>query len=307
MQQNGSEYKFDNSDSWVILSPIEQRIKQKIETVGVPLKDWDISIYRGVLTGCNEAFIVSGEKRQEILDNCIDQNERQKTDELIRPILRGRDIRRYGYDWADLWLLYIPWHFPLQFDSTITGASEKAEKIFQEQYPSVYNHLLQYKPELSARNKAETGIRYEWYAMQRWGANYWEDFLKPKIIFQEMVQESSFAYDENMHFFCLDTGRIITGKYLKYLIAILNSDLFFFSVKHFYGGGSLGDTGIRMKHTFFEKFPCIMPTDDVQSMIENLVDRTIVRNKCECLEEINHKVYKLYDLSQEEIEYVKLH
>nr|MCR4943754.1 hypothetical protein [Clostridium sp.] len=120
--------KFDTSGSWVILSPIEQSIKSKIEKVGTPLKDWDINIYRGVLTGYNDAFIISGEKRGEILSNCKSEEERKRTDELIRPILRGRDIKRYSYNWNDLWLIYIPWHFPLQFDKTIQGSSEKAEK-----------------------------------------------------------------------------------------------------------------------------------------------------------------------------------
>ena len=173
VQQNGSVCEFSNSDSWVIHSPIEQSIKRKIEAVGTPLKDWDINIYRGVLTGYNEAFIISTEKRDEILANCQTEDERTRTAELIRPILRGRDIKRYGYNWANLWLIYIPWHFPLQFDESITGASEKAEIAFQEQYPAVYQHMLKYKEPLSKRNKAETGIRYEWYAMQRWGAKYW--------------------------------------------------------------------------------------------------------------------------------------
>lgn len=173
MQQSGSVCEFANSDSWVILSPIEQSIKRKIEAVGTPLKDWDINIYRGVLTGYNEAFIISTEKREEILANCQSEDERERTAELIRPILRGRDIKRYGYNWANLWLIYIPWHFPYQFDESIKGASDKAEEAFKEQYPAVYNHMLQYKEPLSKRNKAETGIRYEWYAMQRWGAKYW--------------------------------------------------------------------------------------------------------------------------------------
>ena len=176
MQQQGSVNAFNSSNAWVILSPIEQSIKQKIEAVGVPLKDWDINIYRGVLTGCNEAFIINTEKREEILSNCNDDTERVRTAKLIRPILRGRDIKRYEYDWAGLWLIYIPWHFPYQFDETIKGASHKAEVAFADQYPTVYQHLLQYKDLLAKRNKAETGIRYEWYAMQRWGANYWDFF-----------------------------------------------------------------------------------------------------------------------------------
>ena len=168
---------FSSSDSWVILSPIEQSIKRKIESVGTPLKDWDIQINYGIKTGYNEAFIITTEKREEILANCQSEEERQRTDEIIRPILRGRDIKRYGYDWANLWLVYLPWHFPYQFDDSIQGASEKAEKAFMEQYPAVYAHMLQYKDPLSKRNKSETGIRYEWYAMQRWGAKYWEIFL----------------------------------------------------------------------------------------------------------------------------------
>ena len=87
MQQTGTECEFSNSDSWVILSPIEQSIKRKIESVGTPLKDWDINIYRGVLTGYNEAFIISTEKRDEILANCQSDDERKRTEELIRRFL----------------------------------------------------------------------------------------------------------------------------------------------------------------------------------------------------------------------------
>ena len=96
---------FSTSDSWVILSPIEQSIKRKIEAVGTPLKDWDIQINYGIKTGCNDAFIIDTAKREEILTNCQTEEERKRTDELIRPILRGRDIKRYSYEWAELWLI----------------------------------------------------------------------------------------------------------------------------------------------------------------------------------------------------------
>ena len=85
VQQQNSICDFATSDSWVILSPIEQSIKKKIEAVGTPLKDWDINIYRGVLTGCNEAFIIDSQKRDEILANCQTEEERKRTAELIRP------------------------------------------------------------------------------------------------------------------------------------------------------------------------------------------------------------------------------
>ena len=96
---------FTTKDSWVILSPIEQSIKQKIESVGTPLKDWHISINYGIKTGFNDAFIISGAKRDEIMANCKTDEERHKTAELIRPILRGRDIKRYEYNFADLYLI----------------------------------------------------------------------------------------------------------------------------------------------------------------------------------------------------------
>ncbi|MDE7292660.1 MAG: type II restriction endonuclease, partial [Treponemataceae bacterium] len=85
------------------MSLIEQSIKRKIESVGVPLKDWNISINYGIKTGFNDAFIITKEKRDEILSNCKTEEERKKTAEIIRPILRGRDIKRYGYDWAGLY------------------------------------------------------------------------------------------------------------------------------------------------------------------------------------------------------------
>ncbi len=225
MQTHIQLSSFQTDDTWSILSEIELSIKRKVEEVGVPLKNWDIEMYRGVLTGYNDAFIITSEKCEEILSNCTDDSERARTAELIRPILRGRDIKRYGYDWANLWLIWIPWHFPLHLDSSIQGASLEAEQAFKDQYPSVYQHLLHYKPQLSARNKAETGIRYEWYALQRWGANYWEDFSKPKVIYPNMTKYMPFVYDESQY---LTNQKcfIITGQNIAYLTAFFNSSLF---------------------------------------------------------------------------------
>lgn len=118
MRQYASLLSFERKDSWVILSPIEQSIKHKIESIGIPLKDWDIKINYGIKTGCNDAFIITTQRRNEILASCADEDERQRTDALIRPILRGRDIKRYGYDWANLWLI-----------NTHNGIKGKLERI----------------------------------------------------------------------------------------------------------------------------------------------------------------------------------
>ena len=142
MKQTATPCAFTPSESWVILSPIEQSIKRKIESVGTPLKDWGVNIYRGILTGCNEAFIIDEAKRAEILANCRDAAERKRTDALIRPILRGRDIKRYGYDWANLYLI-----------ATHNGIPERGVKrIDIENYPSIKRHLDAYWDKISARS-----------------------------------------------------------------------------------------------------------------------------------------------------------
>ena len=92
-------------ESFIFQDSTKAALKAKIEAIGTPLKEWDISIYRGILTGYNEAFIIDSNKRDEILRNCVSENERQRTSELIKPILRGRDIKRYSYEWAGLWII----------------------------------------------------------------------------------------------------------------------------------------------------------------------------------------------------------
>lgn len=299
MQQQGVECDFSSSDSWVILSPIEQCIKRKIEAVGTPLKDWDINIYRGVLTGYNDAFIISTEKRDEILANCQSEEERKKTAELIRPILRGRDIKRYGYDWAGLYLIYIPWHFPLQFDTTITGASEKAENAFKEQYPAVYAHMLQYKGPLSKRNKAETGIRYEWYAMQRWGAKYWEDFFKPKIMWKIIGCNINFSFDDGT-MICNNAVDIMTGQrnQLLQFLGLMNSKLFDWYLKLTTEAEVQGG-GIQLYVTTLEKtlvkldFPLYL-SEVINQRVNGIATDT----------DVDNTIFEVYKLTQEEIAYI---
>ena len=123
IQQHSIDSVFKNGESWVILSEIEQDIKRKVEEFGVPLRDWNVSISYGIKTGCNEAFVIDKRKRQEILDSCSDLEERERTDAIIRPILRGRDIKKGSYEWAGLYciLAYYGFHndikaYPAVFD-----------------------------------------------------------------------------------------------------------------------------------------------------------------------------------------------
>jgi len=297
VQQQNTVCEFSSSDAWVILSPIEQSIKRKIEAVGTPLKDWDIQINYGIKTGFNDAFIISTDKRNEILANCQTEDERQRTAELIRPILRGRDIKRYGYDWANLWLIYIPWHFPYQFDDSIQGASEKAEKAFKEQYPAVYSHMLQYKEPLSKRNKAETGIRYEWYAMQRWGAKYWDDFSKQQIVWIELSDEPKFAFAENVT--SVNTVFFMTGEHILHLLGLLNSKLITWYFHHCIGTTSGVGTNRWLKYTI-EQIPMAPTSADLEIMAQEICQH-YSKDKDNMIDLL---VCHLYDLNSEEINYI---
>ena len=212
MQQQNSICDFATSDSWVILSPIEQSIKRKIVAVGTPLKDWDINIYRGVLTGCNEAFIISSEKRDEILANCQTEEERQRTDELIRPILRGRDIKRYGYDWANLYLI----------------ATFPSRHYDIDKYPAVKQYLLSYgivRLEQTGKThivdgekvKARKKTNNKWFETQD-SISYWEDFFKPKIIWKRIGSILRFSFDNKG---CLGLDSISYRIFQFFIIQIL--------------------------------------------------------------------------------------
>jgi len=284
----------------VILSSIEQGIKAKVEAVGTPLKDWDIRINYGIKTGFNDAFIITGEKRKEIIE------KDPKSAEIIRPILRGRDIKKYGYDFADLWLLFIPWHFPLQNNSSIKGASERAENEFKKQYPAVYNHLLGYKHGLSNRNKAETGVNYEWYALQRWGANYWEDFSKQKIVWKRVGSILRFSFDES-NALALDSTCFATGKYIKYLVAYLNSKVAKYLMKDSPQTGT-GDLLISVQA--IEPLIIPIPTDSINKEFETIFDKIILminqKNEYNIEEnEIDLAIYKMLNLSNEEIDFIE--
>ncbi|MGC8796153.1 TaqI-like C-terminal specificity domain-containing protein, partial [Thermodesulfovibrio sp.] len=283
-----------------------------------PLKDWDVKIYRGVLTGFNDAFIIDTETRNRILANCKTEEERKRTEEIIKPVLRGRDIGRYYYKWAGLWVIYIPWHFPLHKNQNITGASELAESEFRKKYPALYSYLLQYKDGLMQRNKEETCKRYEWYALQRWAADYYPEFEKEKIVWQEMTYEPAFAYDDR-NYYTNQTIYIMTGKNLKYILGVLNSKV---SEKYMSMiAYSLSEGAQRWIKQYVEQIPLppITPQNHhIVKEIENLVSQILSLTQSpdyetnpqkqakvkELEKEIDKLVYKLYDLTEEEIKII---
>ncbi len=269
-----------SEDSWIILNKEEYKIKQRIESIGTPLKEWDIKISYGIRTGLNKAFIIDGKTKDELIV------KDSKNAEIIKPILRGRDIKRYKAAFADLWVIIVKKSF---------------HNEFKLNYPILYNFVAQYEIELKNRGQVHAGSHH-WIEIDNSPTDkYLKEFEKEKILYQEMVQKSSFIYDDKSNYFCLDTGRIITGEHLKFLLSIFNSNLFFFAVKSFYGGGGLGSLGVRMKHTFFENLPIPKISSSAQKPFEALVDFILfakengLENEAETFESvIDGMVYDLY-------------
>ncbi|MFM1631194.1 TaqI-like C-terminal specificity domain-containing protein [Streptococcus mutans] len=245
IEQNKIKISYRKNESWIILSQIEQSIKSKIESIGIPLKDWDISINYGIKTGYNDAFIIDTKKREEILNNCQTTNERTRTDELIRPILRGRDIKRYSYEFADLYLICT---FP-----------SKHYNI--DKYPAIRDYLLTFdkrKLEQSGAkaidgiigNNARKKTNNQWFETQD-SIAYWDDFSKPKIVWADIATEPNFVQiDERIYF--NNTCYMMVGA-PNWFVDYLNSDL----VKWYFPltATDLGEKGTRYFKQFVEKIP----------------------------------------------------
>ena len=287
VQQQNTVCDFATSDSWVILSPIEQSIKRKIEAVGTPLKDWDINIYRGVLTGCNEAFIIDSHKRDEILANCQTEDERKRTEELIRPILRGRDIKRYGYEWAKLYLI----------------ATFPSRHYDIEQYPAVKQYLLSFgKERLEQTGKthiidgkkvnARKRTNNKWFETQD-SISYWEDFNKPKILWKRVGSILRFGYNSNSAL-GLDSTCFATGQNIEFLCCLLNSPMGHYLLKDSPKTGT-GDLLISVQAVEPIRVPLISDKDN----------DLFTLNMSETQEKwINRKIFELYHLSSLEISYI---
>lgn len=302
-----------STESFIFANASFLDLRGKMESVGTPLKDWDIQINYGIKTGANEAFIITTEKREEILNACKTQEERKCTDALIKPILRGKDIKRYSYEWADLWVIFIPWHFP---NTNNPKNMEENEQDFSIHYPIIYSHLLSHKDKLLKRNKDETGKRYEWYCLQRWAANYYQDFEKEKIVYPETSQGAYFIYENSGIFLEKTAFMIVSDAYnLKLLTALLNSKLITFYFKNFCGGCILGKSGYQYNKHALEKIPIpkITPqnqelahkiTDDAKQILA-LKEKDPKANTQKLEKEIDALVYQLYNLTDEEIKTIE--
>ena len=285
-KQNKIMLKDLDLNIWNINKSKIEMMKSKIENIGKKLKEWDIQINYGVKTGFNEAFIINKNSYLKFV------HSNQKNLEILNPILRGRDTRKYYCNYADRWMIST---FP-------------AKKINIDEYIDIKNHLLSFgikRLEQSGEIGSRKRTLNKWFETQD-VISYWEDFIKPKIIFSEIVSEPQFYYNTD-GIYPEATVFFMTGEKIKYLTALLNSKAVTFFFKSFYMGGELVGK-IRYKKVFLEQVPIPYPNEEYENKIIQLVDQILAIKKenlhadtSELEREIDMLVYELYDLTEEEI------
>ena len=293
MQTHAVSSSFSSFESWSILSEIERSIKEKIEAIGTPLKDWDIQINYGIKTGFNDAFIIDSVKRNEILSACQTEEERQRTAEIIRPILRGRDIKRYGYEFYDQYII----------------ATFPSRQYNIDDYPTLKEFLLSFGIERLEQTgkeyiidgekvKARKKTNNKWFETQD-SISYWDEFSRPKIIWKRVGSIIRFSYDEK-GLFGLDSTCFATGNHIQYLCCVLNS-----SMGHYLLNGAprtgTGDLLISVQAVEPVRVPVIDNSDEAFSL---LIKRFINNPSIELDDEIDNVIFDLYGLSPDEREYI---
>ncbi|PUD68860.1 class I SAM-dependent DNA methyltransferase [Helicobacter pylori] len=291
-----------STESFIFANATLLDLRDKIESIGTPLKDWDIQINYGIKTGANEAFIITTEKRDEILNACKTQEERERTERLIKPILRGKDIKRYSYEWAHLWVINT-------HNGYTSNLKSKIPPIDIEKYPAIKTHLDAHYDTIATRSdQGDTPYHLR-------NCAYLEDFEKEKIVW------ASVGFVE----YCMIPGLLILdtnyffevskfGNTKNYLLGLLNSKLLTFWLKA--KNTPLGDMGAYRNYKYnIMELPMVKITaknKKIADKIIALVDKILQAkakdpkaNTQKLEKEIDALVYQLYNLTDEEIKIIE--
>ncbi|WRD86569.1 class I SAM-dependent DNA methyltransferase [Helicobacter pylori] len=290
-----------STESFIFANASLLDLRDKMESVGTPLKDWDIQINYGIKTGANEAFIIPTEKREEILNACKTREERKRTERLIKPVLRGKDIKRYSYEWAGEWVINT-------HNGYTSNLKSKIPPIDIEKYPATKAHLDSHYDTIATRSdQGDTPYHLR-------NCAYLEDFEKEKIVYPcIMAKEPCFVYEEK-GFYAPAPANIITGDKMeiKYITALLNSKCIYFAMRKFYMGGGIEG---ELKTNNLEKIPIPKITPQNQKLADKITDcaQAILEakekdpkaNTQKLEKEIDALVYQLYNLTDEEIKIIE--
>jgi type II restriction/modification system DNA methylase subunit YeeA len=273
------------SASWVISDNATHKIKSKVELQGKKLIEWGISINYGIKTGYNDAFIIDGKTKDELIA------KDPKSAEILKPLLRGRDVKKYYYNYEDLWLI-----------NTHNGVKEKnIPPVDVTNYIAVKEFLDLHWNKISSRSdKGDTPYNLR-------NCAYSEDFEKPKIIYPNMTKFLPFTFDKS-GFYTNQKCFILTGNNLEYLVSFFNSKLFKYCFEENFP--ELQGNTRELNKVIFEQIPVKTISDETPFM--EIVNQILAAKKLEptadttALEkEIDQLIYQLYDLTEEEIKIVE--
>jgi hypothetical protein len=286
-----------SENSWVVLSPDAQKIKEKVQKQGELIEDWNLEINRGILTGYNKAFIIDEETRDKLI------KEDSKNKEVLKPILRGRDIKKYKPQFANHWVI----------------ATFPSRELDIEDYPSVKKYLLSfdkrrleqasktYVDSTGKKRKSRKKTSNKWFETQDTIA-YWKEFEKPKIIYPNMTKYLPFVYDKGS-FYTNQKCFILTGDQLGYLTAFFNSLLFKYVYRDDFPELQGGTR--ELSKIFFEKISVKKLNDhQIIEKLENMVSRIsdIKKGSSEfdsLDRELNELIFDIYELTETEKESVR--
>lgn len=246
-----NQSEFDEEKGFVFLDDSLQIIKSRLDLLGEALIKWPIKMNSGIKTGLDKAFIIEKEKYDDLI------KKDRKNKEIIVPLLRGKNIGRYECDFKNLYLVGT---FP-------------AKKINIDDYPSLKSYLETFLPGIQQTGKPNRKkTSNKWFETQD-AIAYYEEFEKEKLIWAKMTKTSKFTYDTKGYYIPV-TGFIMVGEKLKYLLAMLNSKLIEFAFLNLYGGKTLGE-GLDFRISFLEKLPILVPTQEQEEYLTNLVDKML--------------------------------
>ena len=266
VEKTGIELDDLSEESWVISSSVEYKIKKQIEKVGTPLKNWDVAINYGIKTGFNEAFIIDGKKKDELIAQ--DPNSA----EIIKPILRGRDIKRYRIDFADLWLI----------------ATFPALNLNIDDYPAVRDYLKSFDRKLYQtgeiigkdeqgnviKSRKKTGNK--WFETQDQIA-YHEEFEKEKIVWGNLALSCQFGLaDAGLY---INAPSPLIGGGDRYLLAILNSTVADYYIRTL--GVTRNGGYFKYKPMFVDKLPVPNIESDERKPFQLLANYVLFTTKKE--------------------------
>jgi len=253
------------------LSEKELKLKKQIEKIGTPLKEWDIKINYGIKTGLNEAFIIDEGKKEELI------KKDKKSIELIKPLLRGRDIKKWGYEWKELYVIVVKYKF--------------ANELIKN-FSAIYKYLKKFEDKLKNRGQVKNN-QHHWLELDNNPKDkYLELFEREKIVWQRVTREPTFAIVDK-GFYILDSMAFLIGDNLKYLLAFLNSKIiarYIDLITHKYG-----ETGFLLSNQFVEQLPIPKPENidkneyqKIISLVDEILDG---KDKEDELEEVIKRVY----------------